>query len=168
MLLPPHLEDYWHRYLSTRIPPAGRDIRPDDVSDFGNTPEMADDLGRLVLAGIKTATSMLAFELEQKGGRQPATGDVEIVVGGSGQPLCVIELTEVVIRSFDEIDAAFVYDYGEGERTLDWWQREMWPWYVAECQQMGCEPSPKMPLVCFRFRRVYPHREEDLNGLPDL
>jgi hypothetical protein len=39
MLLPPHLEDYWQRYLSTRYAPAGRDVRPEDVSEFGNTPE---------------------------------------------------------------------------------------------------------------------------------
>ena len=36
---------------------------------------------------------------------------------------CVIETTEVTYRRFSEVDAAFAYDEGEGDRSLAYWQQ---------------------------------------------
>ena len=33
-------------------------------------------------------------------------------------PRCVIETTEVSYRRYDEVDAAFAYEEGEGDRSL--------------------------------------------------
>jgi uncharacterized protein YhfF len=68
----------------------------------------------------------------------------------------VIEMTGVSIVPFDQVDERFVYDYGEGERTLDWWNTNMWEYYARECQDLGREPARDMPVVCERFRVVYP------------
>jgi uncharacterized protein YhfF len=35
----------------------------------------------------------------------------------------VIRTVEPTQRQFDEVDAAFAFDEGVGERTLDFWQR---------------------------------------------
>jgi len=155
MTLAPAVEAFWLGYLSACFPPGSHDARPADVTDFGDSKEMADELGRLVQAGIKTATSGLARDFEQSGEAPPVVGNVEIVVDGSGNPLCVIEITEVVIRPFNTIDEAFAFDYGEGDRTLAWWRQEMWDYYSAESQQSGREPSQTMPLICIRFRLLY-------------
>lgn len=40
-----------------------------------------------------------------------------------GEPLCVLEVTAVEIKSFNAVDEQFAFAYGEGERTLaDWGQ----------------------------------------------
>jgi len=130
-------------------------MRPANVTDFGDSKEMADELGHLVQAGIKSATSGLAWDFKQSGEVPPGVGNVEIVVDGSGNPLCVIEITEVVTRPFNTIDEAFAFDYGEGDRTLAWWRQEMWDYYAAESRQSGHEPNQTMPLICMRFRLLY-------------
>ena len=155
MTLTPNVEAFWQRYLHSRPDRDYRPARPANVADFGNSKEMADQLGGLVLAGVKTATSSLAWEYEVSGEALPAVGDVEIIVDGSGEPLCVTEITEVTIRPFNTINEAFAFDYGEGDQTLAWWRRALWEYYSAECQKLAREPDETMPLVCLRFRLLY-------------
>jgi len=155
MTLAPAVEAFWQSYLTSSFFSGSRDARPDNITDFGDSKEIADELGRLVQAGIKTATSGLAWDFEQSGEVPPVVGDVEIVVDGSGNPLCVIEITEVVTRPFNTIDEAFAFDYGEGDRTLSWWRQEMWEYFAAESQQSGHEPNWTMPLICIRFRLLF-------------
>ena len=66
------------------------------------------------------------------------------------------EIVEVEIRPFNTIDEQFAFDYGEGERLLTWWRDAMWEYYSTECRALGQEPSEDMPLVCLRFRLLYP------------
>ena len=44
------------------------------------------------------------------------------MLDGRGQPRCVIETTEVTYRRFGEVDAAFAYEEGEGDRSLAYWR----------------------------------------------
>jgi uncharacterized protein YhfF len=121
---------------------------------FGSSPEGADELIGLVLAGIKTATSLGMWAAEISGEALPYPGVLSVALDGSGRPRCVIETLEVVVQPFSAVDAAFARDYGEGDRTLEWWQRELWEYYARECVSIGREASPDMPLLCERFRVV--------------
>ena len=56
--------------------------------------------------------------MEQIGEPLPLVGELAVVVGGQGEPLCVIEVTEVIVRPFDDVDEQFAYEYGEGLRAL--------------------------------------------------
>ena len=155
MTLAPNIESFWQSFLATCLPAGAANRRPVNVTDFGDSTEMADELGRLVQAGIKTATSGLSWAFETDNDPPPAVGDLEIVVDGRGEPLCVIEITEVATWPFNAIDEAFAFDYGEGDRTLAWWRHAMWGYCAVECQQLGREPSQTMPLICMRFRLLY-------------
>jgi len=147
------VERFWQRYLQTRPDGAGR--RYFEAFGFGNTPEMADDLADLVLRGIKTATSGLLWEYEDRQKPRYAVDDLHVVLSGAGEPLAVIETVELRILPFSEIDAAFARDYGEGDRTLAWWQTHLWDHYVEECTALGRTPAVEMPLLCERFTLVY-------------
>ena len=65
-------------------------------------------------------------------------------------------ITEVLIKPFNEIDEQFAFDYGEDARTLAQWRVECWEYFTTFCASIGREPSETMPLVCQRFRCVYP------------
>lgn len=123
---------------------------------FGNSPRMADELGALVLAGTKTATSSLywAYEIDQE--HIPAVGEFSVITDGQNQPICIIQTTAVHILPFDEVKPEFAYLEGEGERTLEYWRKVHWNFFSEECARIGKEPSLSMPVVCERFRRVYP------------
>ena len=152
----PNIEPFWQAYLAT-LPAGARPRRySDEIWTFADTRESKTKVGRLVKAGIKTSTSGLVWGLEHAGEAPPPVGGIAIVADGEGEPLCIIEVTEVEIKPFNAVDEQFAFDYGEYGRTLEGWRAESWAYFAEECAAMGREPSEMMPLVCQRFRLLYP------------
>lgn len=123
---------------------------------FCNNEPCANELGDLVRQGIKTATCGLLWSYEAEGEPLPQPGDLSIVTDWEGRPLSLIEITEVSIRPYNQVDAQFAYDEGEGDRSLAYWRQAHWDFFSRECAQIGREPAEDMPLVCERFRLLYP------------
>jgi uncharacterized protein YhfF len=111
---------------------------------FGDSPELADELLELVVKRIKTATCSTEDEPNTS-----APGERWVVLDGRGEPRCVIESTEVAYRRFTEVDAAFAYDEGEGDRSLAYWRSA----HRAYFDRLG-RFSEDMMLMCERFRLV--------------
>jgi len=44
------------------------------------------------------------------------------VLDGRANPRCVIESIEVTYRRYNDVDAAFAYEEGEGDRSLAYWR----------------------------------------------
>jgi len=116
---------------------------------FGDSAKMADALLGLVLSGAKTATSGTLREYEKEGGRLPRPGNRSIVLDGTGTPACVIEIVDVTLRRFDEVDSAFAHDEGEGDRSLSYWRS-----VHEEFFRRNGGFAPDMMLVCEKFRVV--------------
>lgn len=109
---------FWRRY---------RDSLPEDERpaageysawSFGDNPELANELGQLVLTGRKTATCDVRWQYEAENEPIPEVGELSVVTDGFGEPLCVIETVEVEIKPFDEVDEEFAFDEGEDDRSL--------------------------------------------------
>lgn len=149
------VERYWRAYLATLpgVTPPGEAQYV--AEQFGDSPEMADSLGALIVSGVKTATCSALAEWEVKGEPPPAVGLKTVVLGGRGEPLCVIETTEVWILPFGEVDAAFAREEGEGDFSLEYWREAHWRYFSRALPKIGREASPDMPLVCERFRLLY-------------
>ena len=109
---------------------------------FGDGPELADELLDLVIRGVKTATCSTEDQASTPGARW-------IVRDGHGQPRCVIETTQVTYRRYNEVDAAFAFDEGEGDRSLAYW-RQAHRNYFGRLGKF----SEDMMLMCERFRLV--------------
>jgi uncharacterized protein YhfF len=152
---PSKTEAFWQSYLSTLSEEEQKNAPPYVVDQFADTPEAATKVGKLVRDGVKTTTSSLVWGLEHIGQPLPNVGNIELIVEGNGQPLCIIELTEVEIKPFNAVDEQFAYEYGEGERTLSYWLRDNWEYLSRWCHEIGREPSETMPLVFQRFRVLY-------------
>ena len=121
---------------------------------FGDSPELADELLELVIKGVKTATCSTEDEPNTS-----APGERWVVLDGRGEPRCITETTEVTYRRFNEVDAAFAYDEGEGDRSLTYWRSA----HRAYFGRLGTF-SEDMMLMCERFRLVevfgdLPHKE---------
>ena len=111
---------------------------------FGDGPELADELLDLVIRGVKTATCSTEDEPNTS-----APGERWIVLDGRGEPRCVIETTEVTYRRFDDMDAAFAHDEGEGDRSLDYWRSAHRNYFERQGKF-----REDMMLMCERFRLV--------------
>jgi uncharacterized protein YhfF len=94
--------------------------------------------------------------MQYDGIQPPQVGDLGIVADGAGSPLCIVEVTEIVIKPFNEIDDQFAIAYGEYGRTLAQWREESWAYFSQRCTAIGRAPSETMPLICQRFRCIYP------------
>ena len=150
------IETFWQDYLSTLSEADRKNAPAYLVDDFADTPEAATKVGKLVRDGIKTTSSSLVWGLEHEGVPFPKVGEISVVVDGNGNPLCVIEMTEVEIRPFNTVDERFAFEYGEGERTLVSWLSDNWDFNARWCRAIGREPSETMPLAFMRFRLLYP------------
>ena len=153
---PSALQAFWDAYRATLTPA----VRPPETTPeawhFCDNQADADELGDLVLRGIKTATCSLLWLYEAEDAPVPEPGDLSIIIAWDGRPLCIIETTEVTIRPYDQVDARFAYEEGEGDRSLAYWRAAHWRAFSRELAGAGCAPVEDMPLICERFRVVYP------------
>jgi uncharacterized protein YhfF len=149
------LELFWSAYLESIGQMAESASGIPEAWGFGDSPGMADELGRLVVQGVKSATCSLLWEYEAEDEPLPKEGELSIVLDGTGRPLCIIETTQMRIMPFDHVDAEFAYDEGEGDRSLAYWRQAHWRFFSRACQAIDRTVSPSMPLVCERFRVVY-------------
>ena len=146
---------YWQKFLS--ILPADSSYPAKDyiAEGWGDSPEMADELGELIARGIKTATCSALWEWEAEGKPIPHKGLITIVVNGGGNPLCIVETTEVTVRQYDEVDSDFAQAEGEGDFSLEYWREVHRDFFSRTLPKIGREFSEKMPLVCERFQVIY-------------
>jgi uncharacterized protein YhfF len=125
------------------------------VEWFGDGPALARELGDLVARGVKRASAGLVWEWEVDGDPLPQAGDVEVIIDWSGTPLAVVEVTDVRILPYGQVDDAFARDEGEGDGTLAGWRDAHWRYFGRACRRLGREPSETMPVVCRRFRLLH-------------
>jgi len=153
MTVPADIADFWSRFKAS----VGEvdDARFYEAFHFGDNPELADSLADLVLAGRKRATAGLIWAFEAEGKRPPRTGDLSVVTGWSGQPLCVIETLAVDVVPFDEVTAGFAAVEGEGDGSLAYWRQGHTEYFARECGRIGRTPSGAMLVACERFVVVY-------------
>lgn len=84
-----------------------------------------------------------------------ADGEHSVVLDGTGQPRAVIVTTDVRTVPFDRVDPEHARAEGEGDRTLTYW-RASHERYLREHSEDPRGWAPDMPVVCERFRLVWP------------
>ena len=156
MKLKPRTATFWQAYVNSRPDAEEAARRFSEVFRIGDSEHTADEGANLIKQGGKTTTSSLLWEYEVANKSLPQVGSLSIVEDGRGNPVCIVETTWVAIKKFAEVDAQFAYDYGEWDRTLESWREHCWVYYEAQCRSIGKAATPEMPLVCERFRVVYP------------
>ena len=111
---------------------------------FGDGPELADALGALVVSGRKTATCWAATQ-----GNPTHLGKRMVMLDGRGRGWAVLETVELRQCRFDEVDADFARDEGEGDLSLESWREGHRSYFTREGTY-----SPAMLLWCERFTVV--------------
>lgn len=113
------IETYWQSYLRTH--PADSPVLDEQyvAEGWGDSLRLAGELGALIVAGIKTATcsALRAYEAERE--PLPSVGLKTIVLDGNGDPLCIVETTQVKLQPYDEVKARFAFEE-EGDRSLEY------------------------------------------------
>ena len=113
---------------------------------FGDGPELADQLLALVLEGRKRATCWAVSE----GLKGTEIGKCMVVLDGQGRPRAVLQTVELHQRRFDEVDAAFASQEGEGDRSLAYWRAAHQRYFT----RLNLH-RPDMMLWCERFELLF-------------
>jgi len=153
------IQEYWKSFLNSY--PKEKGTLPVDFQawSFGNSPEMADKLGDLVIQGIKTATASLVWWYETAIEPFPEIGEYSIILDSQGQPMCIIQTIELSVQAFNEVGDDHAYLEGEGDRSLRYWREVHWDFFSEECTELGKDPHEKMPVLCERFKIVYTQKD---------
>jgi len=145
------IERFWSEDLNTLPRNHVHRLSPlPDAWHFGDTAQMADDLGKLVQNGRKTATCSRYL-----GGNILDEAGLSIILDGDGIPLCLIDVVELTVKRYCNVDTAFAAEEGEGDLTLAYWRKAHWSFFKRESQSEGYEVSEEMLLCCERFRVLY-------------
>ena len=128
---------------------------PHQVWHFGNTPEMAIELAKLVLSGKKTATASLASVNEIKPEEAPIDDGYSVVTDIVGEPIAMIQTVEIRHIPFVEVDKKFAADEGEGDLSLEYWRKVHWDYFSREAKELGLEFSDHSIICCERFRLLF-------------
>lgn len=124
----------------------------DGAFRFGDSPELADELGRLVVEGFKTATVSAHCLFEIEGEALPQAGQRFTVLSGTDEPMAVIETTEVFLSPMNEVSEAFALAEGEGDYR-QWWDGHA-RYFTRVLAVHGIEFREDLLLVCERFKVV--------------
>lgn len=148
----PAIEAFWAAYRDA----AGIAHDRYDVVAMGDSPELADELLALILAGTKRATASLDRDYGPGRPPRPAAGDHVVVLDGAGAPRCIWRTTEVAVGPLVGVDDAFAWDEGEGDRTRATWLANHRWFFGRQAQREGFALADDEPTVFERFRLVWP------------
>ncbi len=124
-----------------------------DAWAFGDD---ADELARLVNAGIKTATASAypLYELESE--ELPKAGAYSVILNSREEAICIIQTTKVFVTPFCDVDERQAWKEGEGDRSLSYWRKVHEQFFRDELSQAGLSFNETMKVVCEEFIKVYP------------
>jgi uncharacterized protein YhfF len=155
-LMPRSPQALWEEFLRSESEDAAAARgAPYAVWAFGDSAELADRLVSLVIAGPKRATCGSLEAYTARGDSVPEVGEYSVVLDGVGEARCVLQTSEVRIVAFEDVDAAFANDEGEGDRSLGSWRQGHMAYFERELHGLGLSASLRMPLVCERFRLLF-------------
>lgn len=147
-MVSPSIQEMWEGFVATE----GIDAEYTAWA-FGDDslPELATELGLLVRDGPKRATAGLYSHYVEEEEPLPEVGDYSVILDGQGEPLCIVQTTEIEVRPFGEVDARFAWDEGEGDRTLEWWRAA----HIRFFKRLGTDMTEDTRMVLERFELVF-------------
>ena len=151
--IPPALREFWDVFTAE----LGKDLSAQfyEAFHFADNEAAADSLSKLVLAGAKHATAGLVWSFERACEALPGLASSASLQTGVASRNGIIETIAVAVVPFREVTAEFASVEGEGDGSLEYWQREHWEYFSRECARIGREPRQTMPVVCERFKVVH-------------
>ena len=149
------IEAYWKQFLASLPPNSLYQTKTYVAEGWGNSPQMADELGALIAQGVKTATCSALWEWEAEGNPIPEEGYITIVLNGRSEPLGIVETIEISLRKYNEVDADFAREEGEGDLSLECWRAAHKRFFARILAKIGKEFSEDMPLICERFHLIH-------------
>jgi len=148
----PSVVAFWQEFRRLRGVPE----QPYDVCRMGDTLALADQSLALILAGPKRATACLLRDVEQGIEMMAKVGAHVVVVDAQDRPRAIWRTRTVEVKPLNQVDDAFGWDEGEGERTREDWLAQHTLYFERRANAEGFAFDASMPAVFERFTLVWP------------
>jgi len=153
----PEVEAFWESFRAAR----GVAQQDYDVCRMGSGPAMADELLALIVKGPKRATACLLRDVEQGGETMARIGGHVVVLDGRDKPRAIWRTRTVEVKPLNQVDEAFAWDEGEGDRTRRDWLAMHVRYFAARAKAENFTFCETMPAVFERFTLVWPPGDAD-------
>ena len=121
-----------------------------EIGPFGDSPEMADELLRLILSGRKRATCWARLDDEP-----PAAGALTVATDWEGKAGCVLETVRAQTLRFSEVTWELARREGEND-CMEGWREEHIRFFREEGLREGYRFSGDMEIIFEEFKVVWP------------
>ncbi|MGO9933455.1 MAG: ASCH domain-containing protein [Steroidobacteraceae bacterium] len=82
-----------------------------------------------------------------------------IILCGDGNPVAIIERTDLRMVPFESVDEAFAVAEGEGDESLTYWRQAHAEYFPRVCNRLGETFAAITPVLCQTFRLLWPSLE---------
>lgn len=111
-----------------------------------------DQLANLVAEGIKSATCSWYEVYQMEESQIPKVGDRSYILNSEDEPVCIIEVIDVEVKPFLEVDEEFAYLEGEGDRSYAYWKTAHEKFFTNYGKEIGLQwDSKTQSVVCEKF-----------------
>lgn len=146
------ITNYWKEFQKKN--PEYNNVAAPQHYYFCDSQKDADECAELVVKEIKQATSTSIWWYEKYNENLPKLGDISIVTDWNGNPKAIIQTENIEIVKFENITPEYAEIEGEGDKSLEYWNRVHWEYYKREMEEFGELPSEEMEIVCEIFKTI--------------
>lgn len=122
---------------------------------FGGDISTANELAKLVVNGIKTATSSAYQLYEFENSPLPLTGGLSIILDAYNNAVCITETTKVYTCTFGEVSEDHAFKEGEGDCSIAYWRKVHKDFFSKELKLYDLYFDENMMIVCEEFEVVW-------------
>jgi len=122
---------------------------------FCSDEDSANHLADLVVQDEKRATASLLWSYEADNDHLPEVGQLSVITNWDGEPQCIVKVTEIEIKPYNEVTAEVAFIEGEGDKSLEYWRRVHWELFSMECEEIGKQPTEEMLVILEQFKVIW-------------
>jgi len=125
-----------------------------DTWCFGGDTLIANELAKLVVNGIKTATASAYQLYELENSQLPPIGGLNIILDSDNNAVCITETTKVYTCPFLEVSEGHAFKEGEGDCSIAYWRKVHKEFFSKELKVYDLNFYENMLIVCEEFKVV--------------
>jgi uncharacterized protein YhfF len=126
-----------------------------DAWCFGGNASIANELAKLVVNRIKTATASAYQLYEIENSPLPPIGGLNIILDSDNNAVCITETTKVYTCPFGEVSESHAFKEGEGDFSLAYWRKVHKDFFSKELKVHDLDFDENIIIVCEEFEVVW-------------
>ncbi|WP_246746915.1 ASCH domain-containing protein, partial [Streptococcus mitis] len=78
------------------------------------------------------------------------------ILDSQNQAVCIVEITKVSVKPFNQVSADHAFKEGEGDKSIAYWRQVHEDFFAEWLREAGLTFTPESKVVLEEFRKVYP------------